>query len=345
MDHAGLSTPTRILLTTACVIIIIAGLRAASEIISPLLMAAFLAIISTPPIVWLQQRGMPKYAAYGLVIFVVITVGMISGAGIRESVAQINQTLPEYESRLTVLVSGVSSWLGELGILPDGARLKTLVDPGAVIGLFGELVNRAGGLMANIFLIIMALIFILVESSTLPGKLSYIMSERKTPLASLSGFLDTVNRYFLIKTLMSLVTGVLITLWLYFLDVDFAVLWGWLAFFLNFVPYIGSIIAAVPAVLIALLGQGTDIALLAALGFVFTNIVVGNLLEPKFLGSGLGLSTLVVFVSMVFWGWVLGPVGMFLSAPLTTLLKIAVESDPKSHWLSILLGTGVKSKS
>ena len=344
MDPVGLSTPTRVLLTTACVIIIIAGIRAAAEIISPLLMAAFLAIISTPPIVWLQRQGMPKLAAYGIVIAVVFFAGVLSVAGIQESIAQINNTLPEYENRLNSIVSGVSVWATGLGIIPEGLKLKSLIDPGAVIGLLGDLVNRAGGLMANLFLIIMALLFILVESSTLPAKLGHIMSARKVSLDHLGDFTDNVNRYFLIKTLMSLVTGAFIALWLYLLGVDFAVLWGWLAFFLNFVPYIGSIIAAVPAVLIALLGQGTDTALFAALGFLLANVVVGNLLEPRFLGKGLGLSTLVVFVSMVFWGWVLGPVGMFLSAPLTTLLKIAVESDPKSRWLGVLLGTGPPQK-
>lgn len=343
MDHPGLSTPTRVLLTAACVVIVIAGLRAAAEIISPLLMAAFLAIISTPPIVWLQRHGMPKVAAYSVVIAILVIVGIVSVAGIRESVEQINLTLPEYEARLTDLVGGVSSWLNGIGLLPDGAKLKSLVDPGAVISLFSELVNRAGGLMANLFLIVMALLFILVEVAVLPDKLGLIMSKRKLSLNHLGNFTDTVNQYFLIKTLMSLITGCFIALWLYVLGVDFAVLWGWLAFFLNFVPYIGSFIAAVPAVLIALLGQGSDIALFAAAGFLVSNLVVGNLLEPRFLGRGLGLSTLVVFVSMVFWGWVLGPVGMFLSAPLTTLLKIAAESDPKSRWLGVLLGNGVKS--
>jgi len=106
---------------------------------------------------------------------------------------------------------------------------------------------------------------------------------------------------------------------------------------MNFVPYIGSIIAAIPAVTLALLDAGPVIALSVAAGFVAVNIVVGNVLEPRYMGKGLGLSTLVVFLSLLFWGWIFGPVGMFLSTPLTMIVKIALENDPRSRWISVLL--------
>jgi len=143
-----------------------------------------------------------------------------------------------------------------------------------------------------------------------------------------------------IKSLTSLITGVVVTAWLFFLGVDFAVLWGSIAFFMNFVPFVGSIIAAVPVVFLAFLDAGVQDALLVAAGFLAINLVVGNLIEPRFMGRGLGLSTLVVFLSLLFWGWVFGPVGMFLSVPLTMLVKIALESDPRSRWIAILLSSG-----
>ena len=156
-------------------------------------------------------------------------------------------------------------------------------------------------------------------------------------LGDLAAFMASVNHYLVIKAVMSLITGLAIALYLVILGIDFAVIWGSLAFFMNFIPYIGSIIAAIPAVTLALLDAGPVIALSVAAGFVAVNIVVGNVLEPRYLGKGLGLSTLVVFLSLLFWGWIFGPVGMFLSTPLTMIVKIALENDPRSRWISVLL--------
>ena len=152
-------------------------------------------------------------------------------------------------------------------------------------------------------------------------------------------FTESVNRYLALKTMFSLLTGVVIWIWLAILGVDFSLLWGLVAFLLNFVPNIGSIIAAIPAVLMALIQLGMGSALLTSLGYVVVNVVVGSIIEPKFMGRGLGLSTLVVFLSLVFWGWVLGPVGMVLSVPLTMILKIALESNEDTRWVAILLGS------
>ncbi len=148
-----------------------------------------------------------------------------------------------------------------------------------------------------------------------------------------------------IKTLVSLATGIAIAIWLGVLGVDYAMLWGLLAFLLNYVPNIGSIIAAIPAVLLALVQLGVGSALLAALGFLVVNAAIGNVIEPRFMGRGLGLSTLVVFLSLVFWGWVLGPVGMLLSVPLTMTVKIALESNEDTRWIAILLGPQPSAKS
>jgi predicted PurR-regulated permease PerM len=120
------------------------------------------------------------------------------------------------------------------------------------------------------------------------------------------------------------------------------VLWGLVAFLFNFVPNIGSIIAAVPALLLALVQLGPGPALAAGAGYLVVNIVMGNVVEPRFMGRGVGLSTLVVFLSLVFWGWVLGPVGMLLSVPLTMVVKLALEANPETRWIAVLIGPDVE---
>jgi predicted PurR-regulated permease PerM len=125
-------------------------------------------------------------------------------------------------------------------------------------------------------------------------------------------------------------------------EVDYPVLWGVLAFLLNYVPNIGSILAGIPAVLLGFLQHGSLTALVLISGYAGVNIVMGNLIEPRFMGRGLGLSTLIVFLSLIFWGWVLGPVGMLLSIPLTMIVKIALESNKDTAWISVILGSGAE---
>jgi predicted PurR-regulated permease PerM len=149
-----------------------------------------------------------------------------------------------------------------------------------------------------------------------------------------------VHSYLAIKAAISLLTGLVIFVWLTILGVDYAVLWGLIAFLLNFIPTVGSFIAAVPAVLLALVQLGVFEACLTLAGFVVVNLIMGNVLEPRWMGRGLNLSPLVVFVSLVLWGWVLGPVGMLLSIPLTIMLKIAFESQDETRWIGIMLGAG-----
>jgi predicted PurR-regulated permease PerM len=168
--------------------------------------------------------------------------------------------------------------------------------------------------------------------------------ESKLTSDKLHDITEKINHYMVIKTYISLGTGILVTTWLTILKVDYAILWGILAFMFNFVPNVGSIIAAIPAVLLAVVQWGPGTALLAAGGYILINVGIGNFVEPRLMGSKLGLSPLVVFLSLVFWFWVLGPVGMLLSVPLTMTMKIALSSSEETAWISTLLGGAVKVK-
>lgn len=163
-------------------------------------------------------------------------------------------------------------------------------------------------------------------------------------LQQIDRFLQSVNQYMVIKTLVSLATGLIVGIGLAFIGVDYALLWAVIAFLFNYIPNIGSIIAAIPAVLLAFIQLGPAAAGGTALLYIGANMVMGNVVEPKFMGRGLGLSTLVVFLSLIFWGWLLGSVGMLLSVPLTMVVKIALESSKSGSWLAILLSDDVDDK-
>lgn len=208
--------------------------------------------------------------------------------------------------------------------------------------LVAGMLNGLGNLLANSFLIFLTVIFILLEASSFPAKLHAILDNAESSLAHFEKFTTDVQRYLAIKTSTSLLTGIAIMLWLMTVGVDYPPLWGLLAFMLNYIPNIGSIIAAIPTILLALIQLGIGAAVWVTLGYLVVNNIVGNIIEPKFMGRGLGLSSLVVFLSLVFWGWVFGPVGMFLSVPLTMTVKTALGSSEETRWIATLLGPKIE---
>jgi len=216
-------------------------------------------------------------------------------------------------------------------------ELLNYFDPSTAMKMVGKIFAGLGGVLANAFLIIFTVIFILLEASTFRGKAQRAFGNGTSAVEAFARFSQSVQQYLKIKTLVSMGTGTAAGLLCWFLGVDYAVLWALMAFLLNYIPNIGSIIAAVPAALIALVQLGPGAMLVLAAGYVVINTIFGNVVEPRLMGRSLGLSTLVVFVSLVFWGWVLGPVGMLLSVPLTMVVKIALEETERYRWLAILL--------
>jgi len=328
------------LVTTAAFVIIVAGMRAAEKILVPFLLSTFLAIICAPPLFWLRRKHVPTAIALLIVIAGIMGIGFLMGTLVGASVKDFSATLPVYQERLQEETKALLAWFETIGIGISDQALLEYFDPGAAMRLVARTLTRLGGVLTNAFFIVLTVIFILLEASSFPDKLRAIMGPNSPTLVNFDRITDDVKRYMARKTLVSLATGICIAVWLAILGVDYPLLWGLLAFFLNFVPNIGSIIAAIPAVLLAFVQLGVSSALLAALGFLVVNVMIGNVIEPRFMGRGLGLSTLIVFLSLVFWGWVLGPVGMLLSVPLTLAVKIAMESNEDTRWMAILLGSG-----
>lgn len=332
----------RFLLLMAAFIVVVAGMRAAEELLVPFLLSLFIAVICSPPLGWLKKRGVPNGLAILLIIGLIVIVGFLIGVVVGASINSFRGDLPEYQARLQALSVGWQQRLAALGVPLDPAQWKDAFNPSAALALAGNTLASFGNVMTNAFMILLTVIFILAEEVGFSDKLHRATGGSAKSLEAIGRFTDSVNQYMAIKTLLSLATGILIMIWLMVLGIDYAVLWGLLAFLLNFVPTLGSILAAIPAVLLALVQLGGGSALLVALGFLVVNVGIGNVLEPRMMGRGLNLAALIVFLSLVFWGWVLGPVGMLLSVPLTMTVKIALESFEDTRWIGIMLGAGVR---
>jgi AI-2 transport protein TqsA len=328
----------RTLFIVAALVVVVAGMRVAAPIIVPFLVSVFIAVVSAPALRWLQEKGLPMWLALGLVVVGIALVGLGLVALIGGSVNDLSQKIPDYRDQLLALKQRSIEWLEEHGVHVKQQVEQEGLDPTALFGFLTSTVNSLSGVFGNIFFILLTVVFLLIEASTLPAKLRAMPGNTEARRRRLKQITDDIRRYMVIKTWVSLLTGGLVTLLLLLLGVDYALMWGLLAFILNFVPNIGSLIAAIPAVLLTLLELGVAPAIYAALGYLAINSVVGNIVEPRMMGRGLGLSTLVVFISLVFWGWVLGPVGMVLSVPLTMIVKIYLESSESTQWIAILLG-------
>ena len=332
-----LSPTLRLLLGTASFIIIIAGMKASAELLVPFLLSAFIAILCAPPIFWLEEKKLPTVAAVSIVVSLIVLAGTLISAVVGASISDFADQLPEYQERLQADKAQLIDWLNGKGINTPTQILTEQLNPSAIMELVKNILSGLGGVLTDSFLILLTVLFILFEVSSFPAKYRRALKNPDHSFNSFTQFNRSVKQYLLIKSWVSLATGTIIGLWLALLDVDYAILWALLAFMFNFIPNIGSILAAVPAVLLAFIQLGSGVAALAALGFLTVNIVMGNVIEPRFMGRGLGLSTLVVFLSLIFWGWVLGPVGMLLSIPLTMIVKIALESHENTHWVAVLL--------
>ena len=334
----------QVLLIIASFVVVVAGMSAAKAIIVPFLLAAFISIISSPPLFWLKERKVPTLVALLIVMFVILFFLLLIGVLVASSVTDFSDKLPLYETRLEEQTDAFLNWLIRIHVDVDRLELDKIFNSAAVMQFVAMLLNQLVGMLTNGVLILLTVIFMLLEASSIPTKLNAIFRKPEASLKRIKYFIGTVNRYMAIQTVISLATGACVAIFLTIMGVDYPLLWGVLAFLLNYIPNIGSIMAALPPILLTIIQFGLGRAVGVAIGYLVINMSIGNIISPRLMGRGLGLSTLVVFLSLIFWGWILGPVGMLLSVPLTMTVKIALESSEDTRWLAILLGTEEVSK-
>jgi predicted PurR-regulated permease PerM len=336
-EQSKASQGIRFFVIAAALVIIIGGINQAQSVLVSFLVAIFLAMLGTPPVLWLERKRVPTFVAVLLVVAGMVAILLIVGAIVGASINSFYTELPVYQARLREHVSAFQSFWASKGVRHVDKVLLGYVNPGAVMSLTARLLAEVGAALSNIVLILLTVAFILFEASSFPVKLRAVLGDPKQVFPQFTRFVSDIERYMAIKTVISLATGILIGIWLFILGIDFPILWGFLAFLLNYVPNVGSTLAAVPAVLLAFIQLGIGRAVLATAGYMAVNFILDNVIETKLMGRKLGLSTLVVFLSLIFWGSLLGPVGMVLCIPLTMTLKFACENNKSTQWIAVLL--------
>lgn len=325
------------LMYCAALVIVIAGLRSISSVVIPLLLATFLSVMCAPLMNALEKKT-SFGVAFSIVFLGLIVVGVSIPILIGGSLQQFVRELPTYSNRLNALVNEavveVEQW--ELGVSRED--LEQALNPKWLSSLLGQFLNGLIRTFGDALVVLIMVAFMLTEAAWFPLKLAAMSPASTRGSSQVDQIVVNIRRYIAIKTGVSLATGMLVGGVLNALGVKHAVLWGFLAFVMNFIPTIGSVLAGIPPVALALVDQGLATALGVAVLYLTVNQVIGNVIEPRLQGKGLGLSPLVVFVSLLVWGWVFGPVGMLLSAPLTMMLKIALEGFDETRWLALILG-------
>jgi len=329
---------TRILIIMAALAIITGGIHQAQSVMEWFLVAVFLAAIGTPSVLWLEKQRIPYIVAVLLVVAGMATILVFIGLLVGTSLNSFYNDLPSYQLRLQKHVSSLQTFMASKGIRFTDSFLVDQVKPEAVRRLTASFLKGLGSALFEIVLILITVTFIFLEASSFLVKLRAVLGNPQKDFHPFMRFIYDINRYMVIKTVISLIVGVLIGTWLFILDVDFPILWGFVAFLLHYVPNIGALIAAIPAVFLALIQLGIGRAALAAAGYLVVDFIFGNIVEPRLMGRRLGLSTLVVILSLIFWGGLLNLIGVVLCIPLTMTLKFACENNKSTRWIAVLLG-------
>lgn len=322
-------------------VISIFGIYSAQGVIVPFLLAIFATIICFPLVGLFTRFRVPHGGAVMLAVVIVLLIGSSVGQFIGSSLKGFSGNMPAYKEQLRDHIQNIP-YLSEVTIL-DQPLSETLmqVNPEKAMGIGANILSNLGDVLSNTLLILLVAIFILMEIGVFKDKIIHFSCSKVDYSEKINSFILSVKNYMMIKTWISLVTGLLISFCLWIIGVEHFMLWGFIAFIFNYVPTVGSLLAAIPAVCLAFIQFGSGTALLVIIVFVAVNLIMGNVVEPKFMGEGLGLSPTFVLMSLIFWGSILGPIGMLLSIPLTMVVKIAANNSDDWHWLSIILSDKV----
>lgn len=326
-----------VLLVLASLVILIAGVREAQSLLVPIVFAFFLATLAVAPLEFFERLRVPKVIA---IIFMTLSVvGIFSSLIVvfSYSVDQFVGSVPRFQERLGQWDESIALWFRRYGFDWQQILRDESLDAGQVADFIAASLKNLVNALSSGFIVMVLTIFMIVEAAEFRAKMYTALGE-SIDISRLEGVATDIQRYLGIKTVTSALTGVVMGVFTACVGVSFPLLWGLLAFLFNYIPFVGSILASIPAVVLAFSDLGVSAGILVICGYTAMNLLIGNLVEPVLMGRRLGLSPLVVFLSLFFWGWVWGTAGMLLSVPLTMLIKIFLDHSRDFRWIADLMG-------
>jgi predicted PurR-regulated permease PerM len=341
-EAIGLPRGLIVLLGLAGAVVAVAGLRVFAEVLAPVFLALMLTVTASPLSTWLIRRGAPAWLAATALVVTVYVVLLALAAALTASIARLVGLMPQYQSQLADLRAGAARALAELGVDAQHAGDVTgLIQPGAVADLVQALLGGVLSTLSNAFFLLAVLLFLCLDAVSFPARLQNVASQRREVVSALRSFAQGTRRYLLVSTIFGIIVAVIDTLVLWALGIPLPVLWGLLSFITNYIPNIGFVIGLVPPALLGLLEGGVPLMTMVILLYCAVNFVIQSVIQPKIVGDAVGLSATASFLSLVFWTWVLGPLGALLAIPLSLLTKgLLVDVDPGTRWIDTLISSG-----
>lgn len=334
----GRPSPLTVLIIAACIVIVLFGMKQAADILTPVFLALFLSIAAVPATAWLRSRGAPNWLAGTLVlvgiILIIIAFGLIVGA----SLVQLRDQLPEYQQQVAEITADVEEFISKSGADVTGTVSEPTADSTSTTETIGKFIGGILGAISSLALVLFIISFMMADAFGFQDKLRRALGEGSGFSERAARFSSEVRSFLVIKGGLGFVAAIPNTLIYYLFGVDFALLWGILYFLLSFIPNVGYLISVIPPTLLCLLEFGWEKAALLLVINLTINTAVDSVIGPRIIGQGLGLSGLTVFLSLVLWGWVLGPAGALLSVPLTIMVvRLFLDAYPSTTWLGILM--------
>lgn len=337
MKEIGVSPFLRMLLAAASIVAILAGMRAASTILGPMMIALLITIAWTPGSLWLQKRGWrPSVAALTGIILGVIILGLV-GLLVWVSLLQLQQKLPSYQARIAELQVQADAMMANLPFDSSRVLSSESVSPGAIVGYAITTIRKLSAAAGKLIVLIILMAFMMLEGVRYPAKLHQALAGFPGAKDRFSRFGSVMRSYITVNSIFGLVAAVINTFILLIVGVDFAILWGVLSFLLSFVPNIGFVVALVPPAILTLIEFGFTKTLVVIVGYVVVNFLVDNVVKPRFVAESVDLAPIIVVLSLLFWGWLLGPMGALVAVPLSIAAKFLFESFDDSRWLALLM--------
>ena len=335
-----LPRPLVILLGAAAAVVTFAGIRAFQDILAPVLLALVLTVAVHPLGPWLRSKGWPGWAATTALVTTTYLVIVGLAVALVVSVARFAALLPSYKPQFDDLINQVNSWLKDMGVGEKQiSTISNTFDLGSFAGWLTSLLGSLVGVASDLVFIVMLLLFLVADASWFPSRLGQTPTDKIRMVAAFSRFARGTRQYLIVSTIFGAIVAVIDAGVLWLIGVPVPLVWGLLAFITNYIPNIGFVIGLIPPAVLGLLEGGWSMMLAVIVAYCLINLVIQSVIQPKFVGDAVGLAVSLTFFSVVFWSWMIGPLGALLSIPLTLLMKaVLVDSDPDNSWLRPLLG-------
>ncbi|MFZ2498344.1 MAG: AI-2E family transporter [Methanosarcina sp.] len=336
MSRNTISVPASILMYSTFAVILTIGMREIAPILTTIFFSIFTALIFTPIVRWLKRKGVPSGLSVLIVILLFVSISAILGVVVVGAAIQFGNQIPLYQDQLIKFMDSLTRYIPSY----EGLSVKSIFRSAVsiTVSLMVSIINGIVNAGTTAGIVIVTTAFLLIDVANIPEKNDHGTEKQSELQLKMSRFSKNLLGFIVIRTETNLITATGVTILLLIGGINFAILWGAVIFLLSYVPYVGLVLASIPPTMLALFQYGPIGALAVLVVISLVNLLAEDFIFPSLAGKGLKLSPAILFLTLLYWNYVLGSAGVLLSVPLTMVLKIILESFDETKWIARLIG-------